>query len=129
MTCVPKSVVADLFPKSVEAVVFPKSIVAQFQSIFSSSEPLFPMVDSFCTYQPVHLACTHILSRHSFMTLQVVVLPRLIEAGVFMNRLCIVFLSQLWLICSLSRFMSLFLLRRLWLNFYQSSRHRSRSYR
>ena len=92
MTCVPKSVVADLFPKSVYAVVFN-------------------------------------LTFHSFMTLQVVVLPRLIEAGVFMNRLCIVFLSQLWLICSLSRFMSLFLLRRLWLNFYPSSRYRSRSYR
>ena len=56
----PKSVVADLFPKSVEAVVFPKSIVAQFLSIFSSSEPLLPKVDSFCTYQPLQLACTHI---------------------------------------------------------------------
>ena len=50
MTCVPKSVVADLFPRSVYAVVFN-------------------------------------LTFHSFMTLQVVVLPRLIEAGVFMNRL------------------------------------------
>ena len=48
----PKSLVADCFPKSAEAVVSPKSIVAQCLSIFSSSEPLFPMVDSFSTHQP-----------------------------------------------------------------------------
>ena len=55
-----KSVVADLSPKSVLVVVFIKLIVAPFVLILSSPEPLLPMVNSFCTYQPLQLACTHI---------------------------------------------------------------------